>query len=93
MNQLDYSPLGNNATFQGKQSDNVNKAKHPPTFNCCRNLKSKKTIWETKLHWWSVQILSYNFVREYSYLLRKSRFGFVEPYDPCVLEKLNIYTR
>ncbi len=34
----------NNATFIGKQRDNVNKAKPPPSFSCCcRNLKSEKT--------------------------------------------------
>jgi hypothetical protein len=31
-----------NATFKGKQRDNVEKTKSPPTFSCvCRNLKSK----------------------------------------------------
>ncbi len=31
---------------KGKQRDNVNKAKPPPTFSCwCRNLKSRKTVY------------------------------------------------
>ncbi len=35
----------NNAFFNVKQRDHVNKANPPPTFSCwCRNLKSKKTI-------------------------------------------------
>ncbi len=37
----------NNASFKGKQRDNVNKAKPPCTCTfscCCRNLKFKKTI-------------------------------------------------
>jgi hypothetical protein len=40
-----YSKRKNNATFKGKQRDNINEAMPPPTFSgCCRNLKSKKTI-------------------------------------------------
>ncbi len=35
----------NNATLKGKQRDNVNNVKPPPSFCCwCRNLKSKKTM-------------------------------------------------
>ena len=37
--------IKNNATFKGKQRDNVSKTKPPPTFiRCCRILKFKKTI-------------------------------------------------
>ncbi len=33
----------NNATFKGKQIDNVSKSTPPPNFSCwCKNLKSKK---------------------------------------------------
>ncbi len=35
----------NNATFKGKQRENVNKAKPPPIFSCwCRHLKSQKIV-------------------------------------------------
>jgi hypothetical protein len=44
-----------NATFEGKQRDNVDKAKPPSTFSCfCRNFKSKETMGGggLKTCWW-----------------------------------------
>ncbi len=39
----------NNASFKGKQIDNVSKSKPPPDFSCwCKNLKSKENHTATK---------------------------------------------